>query len=81
MNAQYGNARNRRRSGPLTFGKSVVAGRKTARRGVSFKRPDDEADDAYVSAAASLIVTRSTSPPASQLMAATGSQSNPAAIG
>jgi glutathionyl-hydroquinone reductase len=50
MNAQYGNARNRRRSGPLTFGKSVVAGRKAAQSGASFKRPDDEDDDAYVSA-------------------------------
>jgi glutathionyl-hydroquinone reductase len=49
MNAQYGNARNRRRSGPLTFGKSVVAGRKAAQSGASFKRPDDEDDDAYVS--------------------------------
>jgi putative glutathione S-transferase len=50
MNAQYGNARNRRRSGPLTFGKSVVAGRKATQSGASFKRPDDEDDDAYVSA-------------------------------
>ena len=50
MNAQYGNARNRRRSGPLTFGKSVVAGRKATQSDASFKRPDDEDDDAYVSA-------------------------------
>ncbi|HXL61969.1 MAG TPA: glutathione S-transferase C-terminal domain-containing protein [Mycobacterium sp.] len=50
MNAQYGNARNRRRGGPLTFGKSVVAGRKAAQTGASFKRPDDEDDEAYVSA-------------------------------
>jgi len=50
MNAQYGNARNRRRSGPLTFGKSVVAGRKAAQTGASFKRPDDEDDDDYMSA-------------------------------
>src|SRR3981081_4199002 len=50
MNAHYGNARNRRRSGTLTFGKSVVAGRKATQSGASFKRPDDEDDDAYVSA-------------------------------
>jgi glutathionyl-hydroquinone reductase len=50
MNAQYGNARGRRRSGPLTFGKSVVAAHKAAHSGASFKRPDDEDDDAYVSA-------------------------------
>ena len=50
MNAQYGNARNRRRSGPLTVGKSVVAGRKATQSDASFKRPDDEDDDAYVSA-------------------------------
>jgi glutathionyl-hydroquinone reductase len=50
MNAQYGSARNRRRGGPLTFGKSVVTGRKATQSGASFKRPDDEDDDAYVSA-------------------------------
>jgi putative glutathione S-transferase len=50
MNAQYGNARNRRRSRSLTFGKSVVAGRKAAQRGASLKRPDDEDDEVYMSA-------------------------------
>jgi putative glutathione S-transferase len=50
MNAQYGNARNRTRSRSLTFGNSVVAGRKAAQRGASLKRPDDEDDEVYMSA-------------------------------
>jgi hypothetical protein len=50
MNAQYGNARNRRRSGSLIFGKSVVAGRKPAQTGASLQQPDDEDDDSYVAA-------------------------------
>jgi putative glutathione S-transferase len=49
MNAPYGNARHQRRSRTLTFGKPVVAGRNATQSRASFKRPDDEDDDAYVS--------------------------------
>ena len=56
MNAQYGNARNRRRSEPRIFGRPVVAGGKAAHIGASLTRPDDrpedQDDDAYVSAGA-----------------------------